>query len=439
MKIRLGLVGPDDAIKLISDVIKEYEDTFDYVTLTQTIYTENIAGMINNIKEHIEKVDVFLFSGQLPYTIVTNNLDIPRPCFFVPHNTTCIYKTLWQIREEGIPLDKISFDMIKPKEITEALHEVGLEESTVYASEYEEGKELDPMDIAEWHFNLWKSGKIGAAITCLYSTYQALKAKNVPSFRALYPKATIRQTLEQIINDIARKRLKVMQIAVMLVNIDNFNAIAKSRGSEYAVQKIKIELLNILLDFAQTIQGSVFSFGGDDYIIFTTRGALLSGTNSYSNISLMNQVRQDLKISISCGIGFGKTVYESERNARFGLSYAKDASGDCIYVVEEDGSMTGPLGKPYMLNYSLRTQAEIVKIANSIGLSSTHVSKLRSIRDQIGEETISASKLAPYLNITERSARRILKILADKGYAVEVGEEASGKKGRPRKTYSLNL
>ncbi len=439
MKIRLGLVGPVDAVKLIGEVATEYGDTFDYITITQTIYTENIAAMIEAISKNIEYVDVFIFSGRLPYTIVTNHLDIPKPCFFVPHNTSCLYKTLWQVKEAGIPLDKISFDMISPKEICEALDEVGLQDSTVYTSEYEEGSEVNPVDLAQWHYDLWKSKKINVAITCLYSSHQVLIEKGVPTFRALYPRAAIRQTLEEAIHEITRKRLKVMQIAVILFNIDNFSKVVKNRGSEYAIQKVKLELLNLLLDFARTIQGSVFTFGGDDYIIFSTRGAIVSGTEDYQNMAIMEEVRRKLDMTISCGIGFGKTVYGSELNARIGLSHAKDSGGDCIYVVEEDGSLRGPLGKSTMLHYNMSNDADVVKLAGEVGLRSTHISKLKAIRENIGEERISASKLATYLNVTERSARRILGMLAKKGYAVEAGEETSGKKGRPRKAYYIKL
>lgn len=439
MKIRLGLVGPADAVKLIGEVVAEYGDTFDYITITQTIHTENIEAMLEAVRNNIEHVDVFIFSGRLPYTIATNHLDIAKPCFYVPHNTSCLYKTLWQAKEAGVPLDKISFDMINPKEIYEALDEVGLQDATVYTSEYEEGSEVNPVDLARWHYDLWKSKKINVAITCIYSSHQVLVEKGVPSFRALYPRSAIRQTLEEAIHEVTQNRLKVMQISVILFNIDNFSRVVKNRGSEYAVQKVKLELLNLLLDFARTIQGSVFTFGGDDYIIFSTRGAIISGTEDYSNMAVMEEVRRKLDLTISCGIGFGKTVYGSELNARIGLSHAKDAGGDCVYIVEEDGSMRGPLGKPTMLSYSMNSDAGTVKMAGEIGLRSSHINKLKAIRESIGEEKISASKLAAYLNVTERSARRILGILAARGYAVEAGEETSGKKGRPRKAYYIKL
>lgn len=439
MKIRLGLVGARDAIRFITEVVQENEQNFEYLSIPYTNLRRDIEGMINLVKSNIQIVDAFVFSGLIPYNIALNRLDIPKPCFYIPHNAACIYKTLWQMREEGVPLDKISFDMISKKDIHEALHEVGLKNTAIYNREYEEDKEIDPQELANWHSELWRSGKINAAISCLYSTHQILTKNGVPAYRVLYPKSVIRQTLEEVIYEMTNKRLKTTQIAVTLINIDDFSSTIKRYNSEYEIQKIKLKLLSILLDFAQTIQGSLFSFGGDEYIIFTTRGAIVSGTVDYTSTPFMEQVWEELSITISCGIGFGKTVYGSEMNARVGLSHAKNAGGNCVFIADEDGSVTGPVGKSSMLHYSLSNNGDILKIANEIGLSATYISKLKSIREQIGEEKIHAKKLAPYLYVTERSARRILSILAEKGYAEEIGEETSGKKGRPRKVYFINL
>ncbi len=439
MKIRLGLVGPTDAINLISEVIDEHEDTFECISMVHTIYRESISEMIAAVDDSLDRVDALLFTGEMPYTIVSNRLQLRKPSFIVPFNTACVYKVLWHIIESGISLDRISFDMIEPKEIYETLLEVGLNKPEVYTSQYEPGKEVDPMVMADWHYNLWKEGKINAAITCLYSAYRVLKEKGVPAFRAIYPKATIRQTLEDIIHEITKNRLKIMQIAVVLVNIDNFNKVVKKSGSEYFIQKTKLELYNILLDFAQSIQGAVFSFAGDDYIIFSTRGSILNGTMDYKNMSFVDEVRDKLDVTISCGIGFGKTVYDSEKSARTGISHAKAAGGNCIYIVEDDGSLTGPLGQENMLRYSLHYSEETLDTARAAGISAAYVQKLKAIREALGEDTVSASKLASYLKVTDRSARRIISNLVKTGFAQVASEENPGRKGRPRKIYSINL
>lgn len=435
MTICLGLIGPEDAVQLMAEVVEEYPDIFDYQAFSYDTLQEKI--LLEIVKSKGQGLDAFLFSGFLPYRIAIEGLTIKKPCFYVPYNAVCIYKTLWYMKEEGFSLDTISFDMISKKSIEEALQEVGLKETTVYNVEYQEGKEISPQDLATWHENLWKLGKIRAAITCLYSTHQLLKEWGVPSFRVLYPKAVIRQTLEQIRFDITNRRLKATQIAIMLINIDNFTTVIKEHESEYVVQRIKLKLLNILLDYAQSIQGSVFSFGGDEYIIFTTRGAIATGALDYKSTSLLKHVQEELSIRISCGIGFDRTVYGSEMNARVALSYAKESGGDAVFLVEEDGSITGPIGKSS--EHRPEVDEEVTRIAHHVGLNPTYIRKLKSIQEEIGEDRVHAKKLASYLNVTERSARRILSILKEKGFAKEVGRETSGKKGRPRNIYRIRL
>jgi len=441
MRIKLGLIGPKDALSLIEGVLKETENLkiFDYTNFEFTITKHSEEDLESIIENNTHLVDAFIFSGIVSYNIAKKLINISRPYYFISHNSTFLYKALWHLKEREIPLDRISFDMMKATDIQEALDEVGLSKTKVYHYEYNENKKVNAEEIADWHYGLWASGKTSAAISCLSLTNQILDQKGVPAFRLIYPKSMIRNTLDYISQDFNNKILRATQIAVVLINIDNFSKTIVESHSEYTIQKIKLELFNLLLDFSKDVQGAVFNFAGDEYILFATRGALVAGTNHYEKMSFMQQIRDKLPITVSFGIGLGKTVYSSVMNARMSLSYAKESGGDCGYLIEEDKSIKGPLGKDLMLQYSLVNDNEIIKIAKTVGVSATYISKLKSIRQVIGEEVISSNTLAPYLNMTERSARRILGVLFEKGYAEIVGEESSGSRGRPRKLYKMKF
>jgi len=64
---------------------------------------------------------------------------------------------------------------------------------------------------------------------------------------------------------------------------------------------------------------------------------------------------------------------------------------------------------------------------------------LKSIIKKRLKEEISASELAQYMQITPRSARRILNELEVNGLALVVAEESPRATGRPRKIYKLLL
>ena len=58
---------------------------------------------------------------------------------------------------------------------------------------------------------------------------------------------------------------------------------------------------------------------------------------------------------------------------------------------------------------------------------------------KLSSEVISSQELAQYMQITQRSARRILTELEEKGFAEIVAEEKPYMRGRPRKVYKILL
>ncbi|NPV45008.1 MAG: ArsR family transcriptional regulator [Firmicutes bacterium] len=434
MKLRLGLLGAQDSVRKMKEVAEEYSDRADFVYLPY----KNKSETVRLVQENMDNVDVFVFSGKVPYNIATKNLEIPKPCLYVPHTGTCIYKVLWKIKEDGIPITGISFDTIEKREIEETLEELGIETNQIYTNVYE--GDIDYDELAEYHYDLWREGKTTAAVTCLFTTFAKLKKFGVPVYRATITKSLIRRTIDNAIYEGTGKRLKANQIAVLIADIDNFSKIIKNYVSEYEIQRLKIKLHEILLNYAQSVQGALFSFGGDEYLIFTTRGALEHITDGYKATPLLKSVKDNLEIELSCGIGFGKTAYEAEVNARIGLQYAKDRGGGCAFLVSDERHIMGPIGAENSLTYSIcNNNKDILELSEKIGISSVYISKLRSIMNEIGENTINSKDMAYYLNITERSSRRILGLLCESGYADEVGEEKASNRGRPRKVYRLKL
>ena len=58
--------------------------------------------------------------------------------------------------------------------------------------------------------------------------------------------------------------------------------------------------------------------------------------------------------------------------------------------------------------------------------------------DGYGKDTITANDIAEVLNITLRSARRILNSLNESGIASLIGKEQPAGRGRPRQVYKIN-
>lgn len=431
--LQIGLIGAADSIEAILDVSREYAEKAVFTSYTYD-RKEDTLGLVRN---HLSEFDAILLSGRVPYNIVSSQLSVEKPMVYVPHNGSCIYRTLWEIKAAGLSLEDVSFDTINEQEIREIYRELGIEDEKINVYEYD--GDIDYEVLAAFHKTLFDKNPNHVAVTCLLKTYDILKERGLPVFRVNLTKSLIRQVIETAIYEGNNMILKANQIAVAILDIDDFKKHVRASTSEYEIQKLKLKLNELLLDYAKVVEGSVFNLGTDKFMLFTTGGALEDRENARERERFLETVNRQLGISVSMGIGYGKTAYEAELHAKIGVKHAKEVGSGCVFAVDRLKNITGPLGHDESLSYSYQTDNKANdKVASQTGLSVKNVQKIQSIISKQGNK-MTSKELAFYLNMTERSARRILTLLSEKDYAVAVGEENAGSKGRPRIIYQLNL
>src|SRR3954467_2975450 len=134
------------------------------------------------IKPYVEQVDMWLFSGQVPYTIAKEWGGISQPMFSVPHTGSSLYKTLLNIMyNHKISVSEISFDTLHPSELERIFEEAGINDKPSFVKHYE--GEIHAEVLAHYHYGLWKEGKTKAAVTYLRTAQLELERLGVPVFR----------------------------------------------------------------------------------------------------------------------------------------------------------------------------------------------------------------------------------------------------------------
>ncbi|MES9682912.1 transcriptional regulator [Bacillus sp. AFS001701] len=432
-KIRLGLLGSDDSIDVIQSVIKEYPE----FECTPIIYwrEEEIPDLLSPVANDF---DIWLFSGKVPYAIAKSWGGITRPMFFTPHTGPSLYKTLLQIfYHNQIAMEQISFDNFHYDELNSILDEAEIKANHLFLKYYE-GEEVDAKVLAGYHYELWKSGKTKAAVTCLRSAHIELEKMGVPVYRVLPAKSAIESVLNLALRTYEMLHFKESQIAVQMIEIDSYFGLAKDTFSTDEIYKIEIKMAEKLLVYANKVQGSLKSAGPGRYVIFTTRGLLQDITNEFSIIPNLEDLEELKKEVITCGIGIGKTAYEAEIHAGRALFHAREYGKGSWMVALDNRTIVGPLGREEQITYSYVSK-ELQKISEQTSLSISTLSKLESILKKLGKSEIGAHELAQYMQIMPRSARRILKELEEQGIAQVIGEETPYSRGRPRNIYKISL
>jgi predicted transcriptional regulator len=130
---------------------------------------------------------------------------------------------------------------------------------------------------------------------------------------------------------------------------------------------------------------------------------------------------------VSSGQNAMRAFRESMRNAH-----------RSAYLVNDIGEQIGPMvsGKSVVMSGPSPNAEEM---GRRLGISPANLQKMMNLQEKRGISRFSSADLAFYLNITPRSAGRILSRLAAHGGADVVRSDQPNSKGRPYKIYDVDL
>lgn len=431
-KIRLAIVGPADSVALAYQVALERSD---YLVPVPIVY-QDASEVTQILTRHGNEFDMWLFSGIVPYQRALAQ-KINKPLFYIPHTGSSLYRALLQITYmEHLNIESASFDTFSQKEVEETFTDINLPLPKLFVNHYE--GIVSASDLTEYHYSLWKSGQTKIAVTCFLTTYETLRQMGVPAFRIWPTRSNIRTTLDIAINAFEAQRFKGSQLAIQQIEIDDYDDLVRA-SSSYHVKKIELRLYEILVSYAEKLQGSIVLRGDGQFALYSTRGILEEITEEFTIMPILEDIIRNVGANVSGGIGFGASAYAAEEYAFRALGLAKQKGKGRWMVVTDKKDAIGPLSSAVRLKYSVRTDDSLYKeFADKLSISATTVNKLLAAIDKLDKETIGADDLAMYLAITPRSARRLLATLVEQNLA-EVSGEESLIKGRPRKLYKILL
>ena len=162
---------------------------------------------------------------------------------------------------------------------------------------------------------------------------------------------------------------------------------------------------------------------------------------SGSGLEALFKAAEGAGIDFCAGLGYGTTAFNAEANARKAMSRAGDTGGCNLFSVDVDGQLDGPMSSSLRsLRYSIaETDAEVIAAARDTGLSPAYVARIKSLTRMTGNNRFDVEELAAALDISGRSARRILQAMAEAGRASVAALESTSKAGRPRRLYEIRL
>ncbi len=137
------------------------------------------------------------------------------------------------------------------------------------------------------------------------------------------------------------------------------------------------------------------------------------------------------------GIGIEKNISLSRKNAFFALDLSKDFGNRYAFVVE-DTTVTGPIDEDNCISFDISLTNKCDEMSKKINTTKMNYIRVYSL---FNEKTynVTSDMIASCLNMTVRSANRILKAMLENNMIMEMpmSRDINLKKGRPVKYYKL--
>ncbi len=431
MKTVVGVVGPRDLVDIVQAVASEFEE----VEVLGLVYEDETEAP-EIVAKHEALISVALFTGPVPY-YASRHVSRRLPMVYMSLSGSSLYRVLLEFALQGRDMCRISVDTVGKRAIDKLFAALGLDASEVHTIEYHGPITSD--ELAEFHIEMKNNGA-RAALTGLRSTYRKLLERGVEVWRVLPDEAAIRDGLSRAVLEGRALRSRDAQLVITLVTVDNLDDVVRTRGSLYAVQRLKLDLQRLLLEYAEKLEASLHLLGDDEFMLVSTRRMVEAATGYWTRSPLLDSITKQMPLKISIGMGLGLTAAVAQTSARIAVHYARGKGSNCAYAVEDSRKVIGPIGAGASLEYSLRTEDAFSRtIAEKTGFSIATVTRLQAFMTARNFEPITAGELAAGLGVTSRSGRRIIARLVACGLAEQAGEEQPYRRGRPRQTYRLKL
>lgn len=391
--------------------------------------------------ENIDQVDVFIFGGWYPIRMIKDKSLFERiPCLNFPMTARDeLYKLLLKlsIENEGLDLSRTYIDCIDEYNNFMGLKEVIPTERFPYAFTFPYEENLN-QKLLETHKRLWNEGKIDISITRYGSAVTELQKLGVKTYYLFPSRESILNTFNTAINEFKIKELQNSQIAIGHITIPKMNT--PTISFDYDSEMKQITLYQAIMNFVieHKIQNVIQKYS-TRYEILISRGVLNEITNNYSQCLLLDYLQRSVPFKVSIGWGLGADLRTARQNAQYANIESERNGGNCSFVKTEFNNVIGPLAVDNCLTYRNTNKPQIVEISKKTKLSPVTIQKVIGVMEHLNSSELSASDIAYYLGITERSANRIISKLEQGELAVELYTKSEKLRGRPKKIYSFKL
>lgn len=368
-------------------------------------------------------VDACLFASQVPYEVARKAGVLSTPATYVPLAGSALYGALFRASRDGDrDLGRASIDVLSRAEVEDAFAELGIPARRLHIRE----EPASAAVLASFHERLWRKQESSVAFTCLQSVANRLSAAGVPVFTVRPTGSAIHWALQTAALLGGYRRLDDAQLAVIIVEIPTLRDSARRASPRQSREELRLTVQRFLVQEAQRLHATVSPVSDHGFLITATRGSLASVTDGFRALPFIEPARSELGITIETGVGTGRTALEAEAHARA-------AMGRAHVGASPRGLSPGREGHP-LVPTPRQPGAGTPGRIRALDTLSRLAGKLPEATATLIVDADTAGRL---LDVTPRTARRLLHGLVEEGLAWPLPPSRSPQPGRPRQFYRL--
>ena len=398
--IKLAILTPKNSSEKIKNSLKEITCEIKY------IFYNNLYDLEELYLKNAQKYDGIITSGPIGYEIIKNSVELFTPLYHFDISKGDLYKYLFNILKENPKIDfsRVYIDFISPEKKEYWFKDIfKKEEEPIFYQINFSNKNLYET-LKNNYINLKKEKKIDIVLTRISNMVNFLKSEKI-SFDFLFPsEENIKNTVLEIIKDIK---------------------ILKSEKKQIIFGKLLFDKISI------DIEEEIHSISKNCIIkILDKNIEILMLYEDFINSNIALNLKKKFRNNFLSGWGKGNNINEARHNAEKSYIKNKETNTEVIYLVSTNSETI--LSE---INAKKKKNIEIIEKLKKLNITKQNSEKLIELFKN--QEKVSCANLADYLNISERTANRLLLKLEENSLAISNLIKIN--RGRPKKIYTFSF
>lgn len=441
--MKIGFMGTKFRMELVQKTINTWfpEIQAEICVEEGYIYSQKTADFLIKLRE---RVDGMIFGGELQYEIYQDIFKGIIPCTHIRKDASCLANALLILSQKGVDVTRVSIDNYSYSTIQRVMDDMEVKQHQIVmlhrrafrsnGAEYYE-------DLIAQHRQLYETGTVSGCVTTLSFVYERLCQEGIPA-------SYMRPTTEVIIRavhrlkemDAEKKEKQDGSLAVLILRLTPEETVSYQNHNEYLDSHEKLKAAEEIHYFAQSAKATVITQSDDEFTIIINRSDLMECTNELQSFPMLHFIRDNSKCDFSLGIGFGDKPWDARMNAVMALKKACQVPKCGTYIIYNNQSVIGPV--EFVNQYTggmVYEREQLAGLSQETGLSEDKLARIYNMMKKHKKNCFTVQEMANALQISRRSANRIMGCLEEAGYAREAGRSNQGKVGRPENVFELNL